>query len=714
MSSAHRRVRRLGPLPWLLALAPCLTGPAPEGGRKDVVIADFEGDDLGGWEATGGAFGKSPARGTLPGQMEVSGYEGRGLASSFHGGDDARGTLTSPPFAVERPYLNVLIGGGAHAGETCLNLLVGGKVVRTAAGPNDRPGGSERLEWASWDVAEFVGKTATLQAVDRRGGGWGHVSVDQIVQADRPRGLAPAARELAVSGRYLILPVANDAPVRRVRVAVGGKTVDEFDIKLADTKVDFQVSCDLASSQGKTARVETRLPSDSKALDALSTSDEAPGVKENHGEARRPQLHFTSRRGWLNDPNGLVFFEGEYHLFYQHNPYGWDWGNMHWGHAVSPDLVHWAELPEALTPRAYGDWAFSGSAVVDRDNTSGFGKPGGKPPLVLAYTSTGRGECIAYSHDRGRTWTEFAGNPVVKHAGRDPRLLWHAPTKRWVMALYDEEGGKQAITFHTSPDLKTWTYESRVDDFFECPDLFELSVEGEGRTLWVLSAADGKYLLGKFDGRTFTPEAGGKRQVWYGNFYAAQTFSDTPDGRRVQVGWARDVTFPGMPFNQQMTVPVELTLRPTAEGVRMFARPVAELDGQFYDRRRLHDPKLKPGETRLSDVTGDLFAVRAEVEVGPEGTFTLAARGLPITYDAKSRTLDCGGIKAPLASEDGRVRLHVLIDRGSVEVFGNGGRVAVSRGLGPADGQPPLAFSKTGAETRVKLLEVDKLHPAWR
>lgn len=203
-------------------------------------------------------------------------------------------------------------------------------------------------------------------------------------------------------------------------------------------------------------------------------------------------------------------------------------------------------------------------------------------------------------------------------------------------------------------------------------------------------------------------------RIKIGMFYAAQTFSDTPDGRRVQVGWARDVTFPGMPFNQQMTVPVELTLRPTAEGVRMFARPVAELDTQFFDRRRLHEPTLKPGGDLLTDVTGDLFAVRAEVEVGPEGTFTLTARGVPITYDAKARTLDCGGIKAPLAPEGGRIRLHVLIDRGSVEVFGNGGRVAVSRGLGPVEGGPPLSASATGAATRIKLLEVDKLHPARR
>ena len=145
------------------------------------------------------------------------------------------------------------------------------------------------------------------------------------------------------------------------------------------------------------------------------------------------------------------------------------------------------------------------------------------------------------------------------------------------MAVYDETGGARSIAFHSSPDLKTWRFESRIDGFFECPELFELAVEGDpGRRLWVLHAADGEYRLGKFDGRRFEPETG-KLRLWHGNFYASQTFSDTPDGRRIQIGWANGIAFPGEPFNQQMTVPCELTLRSTAEGVRLFARPVAEV-----------------------------------------------------------------------------------------------------------------------------------------
>ena len=208
----------------------------------------------------------------------------------------------------------------------------------------------------------------------------------------------------------------------------------------------------------------------------------------------------------------------------------------------------------------------------------------------------------------------------MKHQGRDPKLLWHKPSNRWVMAVYDEFEGKQWIAFHSSPDLKKWTFESRIDGFFECPDLFELPVSGKpGESRWVLYAADGAYVLGQFDGKKFTPDSTQKQRVWYGNFYAAQTFSDTPDGRRIQIGWGSGIAFPGMPFNQQMTIPCELTLHSTGEGLRMFARPVAEArltprqeatPGAICFLVRLTNP--------LAALMGDLFDIDALVEVGPD------------------------------------------------------------------------------------------------
>jgi fructan beta-fructosidase len=699
----------------LVALGQIRLAAAVAADRPDLVMADFEGDTYAGWVADGEAFGKGPSRGTLPGQMAVSGFLGRGLVNSFVGGDGSTGTLTSPPVRIERPYLSFLIGGGQHPGSTCLNLLIDGKVARTASGPNDKPGGSEQLEWASWDVRELIGKTVVFQIVDHETGGWGHITIDQIVQSDRVRGLGPLHRELVAKSRYLHLPVRNDAPLRRLRVSAGGSTVREFDIKLAEDQPSFQLFLDLKPFEGQTVALDARLPADSKALERVSLANEIPDAGRLYREPRRPQFHFTSRRGWLNDPNGLLWFEGEYHLFYQHNPYGWDWGNMHWGHAVSPDLVHWTELPIALYPKEYGDWAFSGSAVVDRRNTSGFGTAG-TPPLIMAFTSTGRGECIAFSNDRGRSWTEFEGNPVVKHSGRDPRLLWHGPTNRWVMAVYDETGGGRRIAFHSSPDLKAWTFESQIDGFFECPELFEMPVEGlPGKTLWVVHAADGQYQLGKFDGHRFVPESG-KLRTWYGNFYASQTFSDTPDNRRIQIGWGNGITFPGEPFNQQMTVPCELKLRSTPAGVRMLARPVAELAVLRAKTHRFDGQAINPRDHLNFDPTVSQFDVRAEVEVGADGGFALNIAGTPVVYDAIKKTLACGDVIAPLAPEGKFVRLRILVDRGSLEIFGNDGQVAISRAFAPIAVSPSLALTLTPSVRPVKIrsFQVDELESAWK
>ena len=194
-------------------------------------------------------------------------------------------------------------------------------------------------------------------------------------------------------------------------------------------------------------------------------------------------------------------------------------------------------------------------------NTSGM-KRGENDLLAAAFTSTGRGECIVFSRDRGRTWTEFAGNPGREASGRDPRLLWHEPTKRWVMAVYDESDGKRWIAFYTSPDLKAWTFRSRIEGFFECPDLFELPVDGDaGPRKWVLTAASSEYMVGTFDGTTFRPETPKLPGHRGRGFYAAQTFSHDPRGRVVQIGWLQTAT-PGMPFNQGMSLPLKLSLRP--------------------------------------------------------------------------------------------------------------------------------------------------------
>ncbi|UCD50614.1 MAG: GH32 C-terminal domain-containing protein [Phycisphaerales bacterium] len=684
------------------------------GAQEDVLIADFEGSTYGDWTVTGQAFGSGPARGTLPNQMQVSGFEGRGLVNSYHGGDDTTGTLTSPPFTISRRYINFLIGGGKYAGKTCMNLVVGEKVVRTATGPNDEPGGSEALAWQSWDVADLAGRTAQIQIVDQKTGGWGHINVDHILQSNEEV-VSERSRDMVFTKRYLHLPVKNGAAKRRMSVIINGETMREFEIELADAEPDFWVFLDVSGYRGKQATLRVNAPGrDSQGLAAITQGDEIRGVENLYREKHRQQFHFSSRRGWNNDSNGLVFYKGEYHLYYQHNPYGWNWGNMHWGHAVSTDLVHWKELPIAIYPHRFGDWVFSGSAVVDWNNTAGF-KKGTEDVIVAAYTSTGRGECIAYSLDRGRTFTDYEGDPVVKHRGRDPKVIWYKPGGHWVMALYSEIDEKRTIAFYTSPDLKDWTYQSHIDGFYECPEIFELPLDGnQNNTRWVVYAADGNYMIGRFDGKTFTPESD-KLQGNYGNcFYASQTYSDIPaeDGRRIQVAWGRIAT-PGMPFNQCMLFPCVLRLVTTDEGIRMFAEPIKEIELLHKKEYHWHNVALRPAENILSNLSGDLFHIESTFDVRSADRVGFVIRGVEISYDVGRRTLSCLDKSAPLQAPGGRIHLEILVDRTSMEIFANGGRIYMPMGIIPADEDRSLQVFGQGRDPRLAALGVYELDSAW-
>jgi fructan beta-fructosidase len=690
----------------------------------DLLLADFEGPDYGAWKTEGTAFGIGPAPGTLPAQMRVEGFRGKGLANSFAGGDRSTGTLTSPEFKIERRYLIFLIGGGGHTGKTEMRLLIDGNAVRSAAGPNTEPGGSEALEPASWDVSEFIGHPAQVQIVDQATGGWGHINVDHLVQTDaKPAVAGSASRNLLLEGKFLHFPVRTGregAPKQRVSLIVDGQPVREFEIELSDNPEWF-AHLDVTAWHGKTATIKSsKSIIAQKALDLVTQANAIWAADQVYREPTRPQLHFSPRRGWLNDPNGLVFAAGEYHLYFQHNPYGWHWGNMHWGHAVSRDLIHWDELPIAIYPRAFGDWAFSGSAVVDKDNTSGW-KRGDNDLLVGAYTSTGRGECIVYSDDRGRSWTEYEGNPVVKHEGRDPRLLWHAPSKQWVMALYSEDKratdkrDQRVITFHTSPDLKTWTYQSRVPGFYECPDLFELPVDGNpAKRKWVLTAASSEYMVGTFDGKSFIPETGMLPGHRGNGFYAAQTFSSDPKGRVVQIGWMR-ASSPGMPFNQAMSLPLELSLRSTADGPRLAWTPVDEVSGLRAKSHRLDAQVLKPGSAaEVVGSTSELLEIHADLEPAAGARVQLNARGIPIVYDVAKQELVIKDHRVPAALQDGHVKLRIFTDRTFYEIFTNDGLTYVPLPVVPKLEDRMIDLSVESGEAKLHSFEVHELTSIWK
>ena len=694
----------------------------------DISVADFEGDSYGDWQVSGEAFGAGPAQGTLANQNTVSGFYGNGLVNSYCNGDGSVGRLISPEFKVERSYINFLIGGGGHFGLTCMNLLVDGEVVRSAEGSNVQPGGVELLNWKSWDVREFAGQKVQIEIVDEHRGGWGHINVDHIVQSDVMRQDVFGNRErvLTLEKKYLNVPVKTGASKRILSLYVDGDCVREFDVELATSEPDFWVYVDVSEFKGKPAilRVDQYNVNWSSGFDAIYQGSTFPDEEGIYREKLRPQFHYTSKRGWVNDTNGMVYYDGEYHLFYQHNPYGWDWGNMTWGHAVSSDMIHWQELGDAIHPDELGT-IYSGSAVVDEQNSSGF-QSGSEKVLVAFYTSAG-GESrwsegkpftqsIAYSNDRGRTWVKYSGNPVIEHIGggnRDPKVIWHEPTQKWVMILFIDN---YVVHFFTSSDLKSWEFQSELKSFHECPELFELAVDGDSvNKKWVLYGANGDYFVGEFDGKKFDVEEGPVKFHYSNCFFASQTFNNIPvsDGRRIQMGWARGANMPGMPFNQEILFPVELTMRSTEQGCRLFVKPIREVEVLHKKKWRWSDINVVSGQNILSGVSGELFHILIDLDVSGAGKCGINVRNLPIVYDVSKRELSCLDKVAPLVPVDGRIKLELLVDRASVEIFANDGLVYMPMYKLLADEPELLELFVEEGSVMVKDIEVFELDGAW-
>ena len=455
-------------------------------------------------------------------------------------------------------------------------------------------------------------------------------------------------------------------------------------------------------------------------------------------EPIRPSYHFAPAENWMNDPNGMVYYDGEYHLYYQHNPQGRMWGHMSWGHAVSRDLVHWEHLPIAIMEEPeVGYTIFSGSAVVDWENRSGFGQ--GDPPIVACYTAF-YPECgplqnvhIAYSLDRGRTFRKYEGNPVIDVEARkfgDPKVFWHEQTGRWVMVnIHGYEQG--VVDLYASENLREWAYLSTfeapeaVPGIWECPDLFALPVEGEpGASRWLLKV-NGPYLrsyffVGDWDGRVFHSELveGQAIEFDYGNTYAEVTYNglDRLDGRRVMLGWIRMNPAPDRPWTGMQSVPRELSLRRTEGGWQVLQRPVAELDAL----RQPPYETIEGMEGRIVEAgqlvncllrSSSALEVRVELEISSADDLGLrfqlgqnqAAR---VGYRPADETLYVTGagrgkVEAPLAVEES-LRLHILLDRSVIEVYAGDGRTVIVDLLEPVAMCERISAYAEGGEARIR------------
>jgi len=598
-------------------------------GRNDLPITDIRGNSYGEWVTSGDAFKPGPATSDLLVPLQIVGARSASVICSEISGDQPQGTLASPEFKIERDYISFLIAGGDYERSTCLDLVVDGKVVRSATGRR-----SDVLSPQSWDARAWRGKNARIVVVDTASGDWGHINVDRIVQTDRPE-----------------RPPVTPAPLYK--------------------------------------------------------------------EQLRPGFHFTARQwtmdrlepdqrqeGWINDLNGLIYYEGEWHLFAQR------WAKC-WLHAVSKDLIHWTELEPAFWEESEGSGVQSGTCVIDYQNSSGLSKDP-KYPAMIAFWSRfdNRSQCISYSLDRGRTWTRYPGNPLFSKAERDPKVFWFTPEDgsqgHWVMMMY----GDGSYHILTSPNLLNWKDEGNpIPQSFECPDFFQLPLDGDPkRKMWVLIQGNGNYSLGEFDGRKFTETSARFACDLGPNFYATQSWHNTEagDGRRIQAAWMRGPAFPGMPFNQQISFPCELTLRSTPTGPRIYRNPISEIEKLEGKPKGWKSIELEAGRSLTLATGGEMYRLTADVEIPKGSTLVFTLRGESVALG--NADLVSG---AAHGSVQGRVqKIEILLDRVSIEAFVNDGELSSTRTILPKG--EGLFVKADGGPATIRSLRLVPLKSTWR
>ena len=494
------------------------------------------------------------------------------------------------------------------------------------------------------------------------------------------------------------------------------------------------------------------------ALVAISALAEQSRAQKLYHEPYRLQVHFSPREKWMNDPNGMVYHQGVYHLFYQYYPDSIVWGPNHWGHATSKDMIRWEHQPVALHPDSLGLMA-SGSAVVDKNNTSGFGK-GGRPPLVAIFThidlaakdkNNNQYQSIAYSLDDGKTWTKYARNPVVKNPGitdfRDPKVMWYEPRKKWIMTV----AAKDRVMFYSAPDLKNWTKES---DFgkelgahggvWECPDLFTL--DDNGKKVWVLVASVNpggpnggsgtQYFLGDFDGHAFTPLDARTRWLGYGpDEYAGVTWSGTGD-RKVLLGWMSNWKYaevvPASTWRSSMTIPRDLKLRRVGNDILVASQPVAELNKIAFKSTVAENVQVA-GSLDLARKTGKLvLPARLDLSLEELKNFSLvlsngAGEEVVIGYDqgqnqyfidrTKSGNVDfhqafAAKHAAPRLTKAPQANISLLIDVSSVELFADDGLSVMTETFFPNQPYDQIHL-RTPDSLVIKKMALSRFNSIW-
>lgn len=554
--------------------------------------------------------------------------------------------------------------------------------------------------------------------------------------------------------KFLLLPVQENAPEGKVNIIVNNEFQLEqnINIRLAREKVDYYVPLDLSAYQGKSVSVDvTGMPVSSLCWKEIKLSDT---FYSSNRETYRPVYHHTPVYGWMNDPNGMFYKDGVYHLYFQYNPYGSMWANMTWGHSTSTDLTHWTYEGTAIVPDAWGA-IFSGSCVVDKDNTAGFGKGA----VVAFYTSAKstpwgdiQSQSMAYSLDNGKTFIKYEHNPILTSTERDfrdPKVFWYAPGKHWVMML----AVGQEMQIYSSGNLKEWKKESSFGAMqgahggvWECPDLVEVAVEGSKEKKWVLicnlnpggpfGGSAAQYFVGSFDGKKFVNESPTQTKWldWGKDNYATVTWSNAPAGRCIALGWMSNWQYansvPTTQYRSANTLARDLTLYRVGGELYLKSKPSPEIKKARVEEKKIPTFEVKGNYEVVSLLADNKGAYEIEMTIGNKGTskidFSLINEKdekVAMYYDVvrKQFVMDrsASGIVgfsrdfpavtvAPVRNTD-QIHLRLFIDRSSVEAFGEDGEYVMTNLVFPAEPYNRMVFSSDKGSYIVKSMNVYRL-----
>ncbi len=561
---------------------------------------------------------------------------------------------------------------------------------------------------------------------------------------------------VTADGKYLILPVQESNDEATVNVLVDGKLDRTINVRLAKSKVDYTVPFDIEKYKGKNVLLNV-VTSQSRATVREAKEDACWGnfcvsdtFNTENREKYRPAFHHTPLYGWMNDPNGMFYKDGVWHLYYQWNPFGSKWQNMTWGHSSSTDLVNWTHHDAAIEPDGLGT-VFSGSSAIDSENSAGFGKDA----VVAMYTSAGASQIqsLAWSNDNGASFNIYAGNPVLtlESEARDPNMFWNKDTKEWILVLAHALDHEMLI--FTSPDMKKWTLQSAFgkglgaqDGVWECPDLFELPVAGSDEKKWVLlcnlnpggpfGGSATQYFVGDFDGKTFTPDLDAEGKVptkWldYGkDHYATVSFSDAPGGRRTVIGWMSNWQYapevPTMQYRSANTLPRELGLFKNSGGqIYASSAPSPELEavrGSVFKSvskvnvdakgRRYAIPDICEITMNIDPLKSDSVTLELANNAGEKVVLTYDPATSRLSFDRKESGIvdfsqDFPAVTVAPTYNDGKtLSLRIFVDRSSIEVFEKDGRFVMTNIVFPNSPYSYMSVKANGGKARVSNLKI--------